>query len=283
LDIPQAEKTLKGVVLEIDDGAYPLLNSVQTGSDPKVLFKDLDVGVFIGGFPRKQGMERKELLTINGKIFKGQGEALNEVAKPTCRVLVVANPANTNCTILQNYCPNIPKENFTALTRLDHNRAISQIANKCNVHSSAVKGLCIWGNHSSTQYPDVNHGTVNGKPVREVVNDDAYLNGDFISRVQKRGAEVIDVRGGSSVFSAANGAKDHLRDWFLGCDWTSMAVMTDGKSYNVPAGLCYSFPVKCLGNWKYEIVQGLKIDEFSQQKMDATTKELQEEKADALG
>ena len=284
LDIPQMEDVLKGLILEIEDGAYPLLNSVQAGSDPKVIFKDIDVGVFIGGFPRKQGMERKELLTINGKIFKGQGEALNEVAKPDCHCIVVANPANTNCLLLQSNCPKLPKENFSCLTRLDHNRSLSQLALKAGVHVSNVKNTIIWGNHSSTQYPDVNHGTIDGKPIREVIKDEGYLNKDFIERVQKRGAEIIAAKKTSSVFSAANAVKDHLRDWYQGGkagEWTSMGLITKGD-YSIPEGLCFSYPVVCKGKWQYEIVQGLKLDEFSLEKIKITTQELEDEKKDAF-
>jgi malate dehydrogenase len=284
LDIPQCENVLKGVILEIEDGAYPLLNSVESGSDPKVLFRDIDVGVFIGGFPRKQGMERKELLSLNGKIFKSQGEALNEVAKPTCRIIVVANPANTNCLLLQSNCPKIPKENFTCLTRLDHNRALSQLALKAGVHSTTVKNAIIWGNHSSTQYPDVNHGCIGGKPIREVIKDDAYLNKDFIERVQKRGAEIIAARNGSSVFSAANAVKDHLNNWYLGGnpgEWVSMGLISQGE-YGIPKDICFSFPVVCKGKWVYEIVQGLKWDEFSVEKIKITTQELEDEKKEAF-
>lgn len=264
-------------------GAYPLLGDLRSGSNPQELFEDLDVGVFIGGFPRKPGMERKDLLNINAKIFKEQGTALNDKAKATCHCVVVANPANTNCLLLQTFAKKIPKENFSALTRLDHNRAKYQIAAKAGVHTTQVKNVFIWGNHSTTQYPDVNHGTVAGKAVRDVIADTNYLNNDFIARVQKRGGEVLAVRKASSVFSAANAVKDHLHDWFLGNqgEEVSMAVITNGAHYGVPEGLCYSFPIRCKGNWVYEIVDGLKIDEFSQSKLDATTKELQEEKADA--
>jgi malate dehydrogenase len=238
--------------------------------------------VFIGGFPRKQGMERKELLAINGKIFKAQGTALNSVAKPTAKILVVANPANTNCLILQSCCPNIPKENFSCLTRLDHNRALSQLAIRSGVHVSKVKNAIIWGNHSSTQYPDVNHGTIDGKPIREVIKDDVYLNEDFISRVQKRGAEIIAARKGSSVFSAANAVKDHLRDWYLGSnDWVSMGIISTG-AYDVSKDLCFSFPIRCKGHWQYEVVEGLALDQFSKTKISETEKELKEEKEEAF-
>ena len=283
LDIPQCEEVLKGVILEIEDCAYPLLSSVTSGSCAKDLFKDIDVGVFVGGFPRKDGMERKDLLAINGKIFKEQGEALNESASPNCKCIVVANPANTNCMTLQHFAPKLPKENFTALTRLDHNRAKAQLAAKLGVSTTAVKNVIIWGNHSSTQYPDVNHGTINGAPIREAINDEAYLNGDFIARVQKRGAEVLKARKLSSVFSAANAVKDHLKDWYFGneLEYVSMGLISDGNHYGVPAGINFSFPIKCLGNFQYQIVDGLCIDAFSQEKLDITTKELLEEKADA--
>lgn len=187
LDILPAEGILKGVAMEIMDGAYPLLERVTSGSDPKVLFKDIDVGVFIGGFPRKPGMERKDLLQTNGKIFKAQGEALNEVASNDVKCVVVANPANTNCLLLSNYAPNIDKRNFSALTRLDHNRALAQIAEKAGVHNTQVKNVIIWGNHSTTQYPDVNHGVVDGKNIRELIHDNEYLNKAFVEKVQKRG------------------------------------------------------------------------------------------------
>lgn len=231
------------------------------------------MGVFIGGFPRKPGMERKDLLAVNGKIFKAQGEALDKVAKKTVKCLVVANPANTNSLILSEFAKSIPKENFTALTRLDHNRALSQIALTSKVHVNSVKNVIIWGNHSTTQYPDVNHGTINGQPIRGVIKDEHYLNDSFIVRVQKRGGEVLDARKNSSVMSAANAAKNHLHDWYFGTkegEWVSMAVYSDGKHYGVPAGLLYSFPVTC-SNFTYKIVEKLKIDAFSQSKLDATT------------
>lgn len=281
LDIPQCVEIVNGVILEIEDCAYPNLVSVVCGSDPNVLFKDIDVGVFIGGFPRKEGMERKDLLAINGKIFKEQGSALNDVANPNVKCIVVANPANTNANTLSTFAPNIPKENFTALTRLDHNRAKAQIASKAGVHTSEVKNVIIWGNHSTTQYPDFHNGTVGGKPLLEVISDQEYLKNEFIPRVQKRGGEIIKVRKGSSVFSAANAVKDHLKDWYFGNanEYVSMAVITDGKNYGVPAGLCFSYPIKCTGNFKYEIVQGIELNEYSQEKLKITTQELEEEKS----
>jgi len=284
LDIEKAEKTLKAVHMELQDGGYPLLKNVEYGWDPKVIFKDVDVAVFIGGFPRQKGQERKDLLQINGKIFKEQGEALDEVAKKTVKCLVVANPANTNCLILQKHAKSIPKENFTCLTRLDHNRALGQLSERAEVPVTAIKGVTIWGNHSTTQYPDVNHATISGQEVRKVIKDDDYLNSAFISRVQKRGGEILETRGTTSVFSAANAVKDHLRDWYHGTpvgEWTSMGVVSDG-SYDIPAGLVFSYPVTTR-NFEWQIVQGLKIDEFSRGKLTATQKELEEEKAEALG
>jgi NAD-dependent malate dehydrogenase len=283
LDIPNAIKVLEGVVLELQDCAYPLVEDIQFGDNPHEMFLGCDLVVFVGGFPRKQGMERKELLKINGSIFNAQGKALNEVAKKTVRCLVVANPANTNCLILQRHAPTIPKENFSCLTRLDQNRAIAQIALKTKVPVTDVNNVIIWGNHSATQYPDVNNATVQGKPVRSVVNDDAYLNIDFISKVQKRGAEIINVRGASSVFSAANAVRDHLRDWYHGTKpgtYVSMGVISDG-SYGVPEGLVFSYPVTT-ENFTYKIVKDLPLDPFSTEKIRLTTQELVEERNETL-
>jgi len=283
LDIPNAIKVLEGVFLELQDCAYPLVEDIKFGDNPREMFAGCDLVVFVGGFPRKQGMERKDLLKMNGSIFNDQGAALNEVAKKTVKCLVVANPANTNCFILQKHAPTIPKENFSCLTRLDQNRAVAQIASKSNVHVTDVNNVIIWGNHSATQYPDVNNATVQGKPVRSVVGDDAYLNIDFISRVQKRGAEIISARGGSSVFSAANAIKDHLRDWYFGTKpgtYVSMGVVSDG-SYNIPEGLVFSFPVKT-ENFTYTIVKDLPLDPFSLEKIRLTTQELVEERNEAL-
>jgi len=283
LDVPSAIKTLEGVVLELQDCAYPLVEEIKFGDNPREMFVGCDVVVFIGGFPRKQGMERKELLTINGGIFHDQGKALDEVAKKTVKCLVVANPANTNCLILQKHAPSIPKENFTCLTRLDQNRAVAQIALKTDAAVTDVKNVIIWGNHSATQYPDVNHAKVRNESVRNIINDDVYLNLDFISKVQKRGAEIIQVRGGSSVFSAANAIKDHLRDWYFGTkegSFVSMGVVSDG-SYGVPEGLVFSYPVTC-EDFSYKIVQGLSLDPFSTEKIRITTQELVEERNEAL-
>lgn len=283
LDIPPMEQVLKGVIMEIEDGAYPLLEHVSSGSDPKEMFKDIDVGVFFGGFPRKPGMERKDLLKINGKIFKEQGEALAAVANPNVKCVVIANPANTNCLLLSTYAEKLNKKNFSCLTRLDHNRALTQIAQKAGCHSSEVSNVIIWGNHSTTQYPDVNHGLALGRKIREVIKDHDYLNTAFIEKVQKRGGEVLAARKSSSVFSAANATKDHLRDWYFGTApgrFVSMGVISNGE-YGVPKGLCYSYPVMTK-NFDYQVVEGLKVDEFSQKKMDLSTEELKQEKSDAL-
>jgi malate dehydrogenase len=283
LDIPQCEDALRGVAMEINDSAFPLLNSLKYGSDPREILRDLDIIIFLGGFPRKAGMERKELLQRNMNIFKEQGAVLNEVGKSTTLCLVVANPANTNCVVLAQNAPNLPRKNFTAMTRLDHNRAKHQIAQRVGALSGDVKNLAIWGNHSSTQYPDVNHATVNGTAVRTAVNDDEWLNGPFITTVQKRGAAIIEARKLSSAMSAAKAAVDHVRDWVLGTredEWVSMGVMSDG-SYGIEEGLCYSFPVRCSGR-EWHVVQGLNVDDFSRSKMELTKNELIEERGEAL-
>lgn len=283
LDIPQCEDGLRGVAMEINDSAFPLLSALRYGTDAREILRDQDIIIFLGGFPRKAGMERKELLQRNMNIFKEQGTVLNEVGKPTTLCLVVANPANTNAYVLAHHAPNIPRKNFSAMTRLDHNRAMHQIAHKVGATSRDVKNVAIWGNHSSTQYPDVNHGTVNGNPIRAAVNDDEWLNGPFISTVQKRGAAIIEARKLSSAMSAAKAAVDHVRDWWNGTkdgEWVSMGVLSDG-SYGIDEGLCYSFPVTCSGR-EWHVVQGLNVDEFSREKMELTKKELNEEKAEAF-
>jgi malate dehydrogenase len=271
---------LGGVAMEIEDLAYPLVHGVVATDDAAQAFQGVDYAVFLGAFPRKAGMERKDLLTKNVGIFKGQGEALGKYGKPTCKVVVVGNPANTNCLTLMHYAPNIPKENFSALTRLDHNRARSSIALKLGVNVKDVSGVCIWGNHSSTQYPDLHHALVSGKAALEQV-DSTWYTDEFIPKVQKRGAAVIAARGLSSAASAAKATADHVHDWVLGSDGVvSMAVISDGNSYGVPSGLIYSFPVICSnGSWK--VVDGLAVNDFSRGKMDATAKELQEESAEA--
>ena len=283
LDIPQAQQQLQGVIMELQDCAFPLLASITGGSDPYTLFKDCDLVVFLGGFPRKAGMERKELIAKNVDIFKKQGQALNEVGSSKTKCVVVANPANTNCLALATNAPNIPKENFTCLTRLDMNRALSQIAEKASTRVYNVSNVVIWGNHSSTQYPDVNQGTIGGQSIRQFMKDDEWLNGEFIKTVQQRGAAVIKARKMSSAMSAASGTVDHVRDWYLGTGsrWVSMGVVSDG-SYGVPEGLVFSFPVIC-ENWNWKIIKNIPLDKFSGEKICATAKELTEERKEALG
>ncbi|KOM58673.1 hypothetical protein LR48_Vigan11g170700 [Vigna angularis] len=283
LDIEPAAEALKGVKMELVDAAFPLLKGVVATTDVVEACKNVNIAVMVGGFPRKEGMERKDVMSKNVSIYKAQASALEQNAAADCKVLVVANPANTNALILKEFAPSIPEKNITCLTRLDHNRALGQISERLNVHVSDVKNVIIWGNHSSTQYPDVNHATVtaNGaqKPVRELVADDNWLNSEFITTVQQRGAAIIKARKLSSALSAASAACDHIRDWVLGTpkeSWVSMGVYSDG-SYGVQPGLIYSLPVTCeKGDWT--IVQGLKIDEFSRDKMDKTAQELVEEK-----
>jgi malate dehydrogenase len=287
LEVPFVLEALNGVVLELEDGGYPLLRGIVATTEAEVAFKDVDVAILVGAFPRKEGMERSDLLNKNAGIFKVQGEAIDKVAKKSVKVLVVGNPANTNALLCQHYAPSIPKENFSALTRLDHNRAKAQIAKKLNIPVRDVHNVVIWGNHSSTQYPDADHGhvLVNGekKSVRDAVKDDKYLESDFITTVQKRGAAIIAARKLSSAMSAANAIVDHVRDWVLGSpegEIISMAVPSDG-SYGIPEGVIYSFPVTCKGG-KYTIVQGQHISEFARKKMQATYDELADEKQAAF-
>ncbi|KAL0366926.1 UNVERIFIED_CONTAM: malate dehydrogenase [Sesamum radiatum] len=283
LDIPPAADALNGVKMELVDAAFPLLKGVVATTDVVEACTGVNIAVMVGGFPRKEGMERKDVMSKNVSIYKSQASALEKHAAANCKVLVVANPANTNALILKEFAPSIPEETFV-LTRLDHNRALGQISERLNVQVSDVKNVIIWGNHSSTQYPDVNHASVKTpageKPVRELVADDEWLNGDFITTVQQRGAAIIKARKFSSALSAASSACDHIRDWVLGTPegtWVSMGVYSDG-SYNVPTGLIYSFPVICK-NGEWSIVQGLSIDELSRKKLDLTAQELSEEKA----
>lgn len=282
LDIEPMMTALDGVVMELQDCAFPLLQEVIPTADPNVAFKDIDAAILVGAMPRKQGMERKDLLKANAKIFVVQGKALDKVAKKSVKVLVVGNPANTNCMITQRSAPSIPASNFSCLTRLDMNRAKSQIASKAGTSVENVKNVIIWGNHSSTQYPDVNHGTVilpdGESSIRATLKDDNWLNGDFIKTVQKRGAAIIAARKLSSAMSAAKAVCDHMRDWWFGTEgeFVSMGVVSDG-SYGIPEGIVYSYPVT-IKDQKWEIVQGLTIDDFSREKMDATAKELLEEK-----
>uniref|UniRef100_A0A8C5MI74 Malate dehydrogenase n=1 Tax=Leptobrachium leishanense TaxID=445787 RepID=A0A8C5MI74_9ANUR len=288
LDIAPMMTVLGGVVLELQDCALAHLKEVIATDSEEVAFKNVDVAILVGSMPRKEGMERKDLLKANVKIFKSQGAALDKFAKKTVKVVVVGNPANTNCLTALKSAPSIPKENFSCLTRLDHNRARAQISLKLNVTCSDVKNVIIWGNHSSTQYPDASHATVaiGGKdvPAYEAVKDDAWLKGGFISTVQQRGAAVIQARKLSSAMSAAKAICDHVRDIWFGTpkgQYVSMGVISDGNPYGIAEDLLYSFPVSIEGkNWK--IVEGLKIDEFSREKMEVTAKELLEEKETAF-
>ncbi len=279
LEITPALKALEGVVMELDDCAYPLLDNVVIGDDPNQVFDGVNVALLVGAKPRGKGMERGDLLKDNGGIFAPQGKALNDHAADDIRVLVTGNPANTNALIAMNNAPDVPNERFNALTRLDHNRALSQLAAKAGVTVNDITNLTIWGNHSATQYPDIFNAKINGRPAAEVVNDQAWLENDFIPTVAKRGAAIIEARGASSAASAANATIDHMHDWLLGTpegDWVSMSVPSDG-SYGVPEGLISSFPVTTRdGN--YEIVQGLEINDFSRAKIDASVAELSEER-----
>ena len=279
LEITPALGALQGVVMELNDCAFPLLSGVVATDDASVAFKDTDYALLVGARPRGPGMERKDLLTANGAIFGPQGKALNDHASRDVKVLVVGNPANTNALIAQAAAPDLNPRNFTAMTRLDHNRALSQLAEKTGTHTTDVAKMTIWGNHSSTQYPDISHATVKGKAAKGLV-DDTWYKDTFIPVVQQRGAAIIKARGASSAASAASAAIDHMRTWALGTqgdDWVSMAVPADG-SYGIAPGIIYSYPCRCK-NGDYEIVQGLEIDAFSREKMDATAAELREERA----
>ena len=278
LEIPAALGAVQGVVMELNDCAFPTLNKVRATSEAGVAFKDCNVAMLVGARPRGPGMERKDLLLENAKIFSAQGKALDAVASRDVRVLVVGNPANTNSLIAQRNAPSLPRHRFTAMTRLDHNRGLAQLTEKTGAPLSDVKKVIIWGNHSATQYPDLYHATVAGKPALSVV-DESWFKNTYIPTVQQRGAAVIKARGSSSAASAAAAALDHVHDWVLGTapgDWVSMAVASDG-SYGIPEGVIYSYPVTCK-NGDYSIVQGLSIDEFSRKRMDLTEAELREER-----
>jgi malate dehydrogenase len=279
LEIPQAVKAAEGTAMELDDGAFGLLAGIDIFDDPKAAFEGANVALLVGARPRAKGMERGDLLEANGGIFKPQGEAINAGAADDIKVLVVGNPANTNALIAQAHAPDVPADRFTAMTRLDHNRALAQLAKKLGVAVTDIKKLAIWGNHSATQYPSIFHAEVNGKNAAEAVNDEAWLADTFIPTVAKRGAAIIEARGLSSAASAASAAIDHVHTWVNGTpdgDWTSAGVVSDG-SYGVPAGLISSFPVTAK-NGKYEIVQGLEINEFSRTRIDASVAELAEER-----
>jgi len=278
LEITPALGALKGVMMEIEDCAFPLVAGMVPTDDPNVAFKDADYALLVGSRPRTKGMERKDLIEANAAIFSVQGKALNDHASRKVKVLVVGNPANTNCLIAQRNAPGLDPRNFTAMTRLDHNRAVAQLAARTGKHSTDVRNVCIWGNHSATQYPDLHAASVAGKPALSLIDQEWYAK-TFIPTVQQRGAAVIEARGSSSAASAANAAIDHMRDWALGTapgDTVSMAVYSDG-SYGIEKGLIYSYPVTCSGgDWK--IVQGRDVNAFSREKMQATEKELREER-----
>jgi malate dehydrogenase len=280
LEIEPALKALEGVVMELDDCAFPQLAGVEIGADAEQIFDGVNLALLVGARPRGPGMERADLLEANGAIFTAQGKALNQVAADDVRIGVTGNPANTNALIAQTNAPDIPAERFSALTRLDHNRAISQLAAKTGAPVTDIKKMTIWGNHSATQYPDLFNAEVGGRNAAEVVDDQAWLENDFIPTVAKRGAAIIEARGSSSAASAASATIDAARDWLTGSpegDWVSMAVRSDG-SYGVPEGLIYSFPVTTKdGDW--EIVQGLDVNDFSRGKMDATAAELADERS----
>ena len=279
LEIPdeKAQKALKGVMMEIDDCAFPLLAGMTAHSDPMTAFKDIDIALLVGARPRGPGMERKDLLSANAQIFTAQGKALNAVAKRTVRVLVVGNPANTNAYIAMKSAPDLPKRSFTAMLRLDHNRALSQIASKTGKAVGDIEKLVVWGNHSPTMYPDYRFATIGGASVKSMINDDVWNKDVFLPTVGKRGAAIIEARGLSSAASAANAAIDHIRDWVLGTNgrWVTMGIASDG-SYGIPEDIIYGYPVVCSGG-DYQIVQGLEIDEFSRERMNHTLKELLEE------
>ena len=281
LEIPdeKAQKALKGVMMELDDCAFPLLAGMVPAADPMTAFKDVDYALLVGARPRGPGMERKDLLEANGKIFGPQGQALDKVASRNVRVLVVGNPANTNCLITMKNAPSLKPSQFTAMMRLDHNRATSQLAAKVGKPVTAIRKVTIWGNHSATQYPDVFQAEADGKKIWPTINDQQWLESSFIPTVQKRGAAIIEARGLSSAASAANAAIDHVRDWVAGSrdgDWVTMGVPSDG-SYGIPEGVIYGYPVTCR-NGSYQVVKGIEISEFSRKRMDATLKELHEER-----
>ncbi len=284
LEIPQAVKAAEGTAMELDDGAFPLLRGIEITDDPRTAFDGVNIALLVGARPRTKGMERGDLLSANGGIFKPQGEAINAVAADDVRVLVVGNPANTNALIARTHAPDVPADRFTAMTRLDHNRALAQLSAKLQVPVTEITKLAIWGNHSATQYPDIYHAEVSGKNAVEAVSDDAWLRDTFIPTVAKRGAAIIEARGASSAASAASAAIDHVHTWVHGTpegDWTSAAVVSDG-SYGVPEGLISSFPVTAQDG-RYEIVQGLSIDDFSRERIDASVQELTEERDAVAG
>lgn len=278
LDIPESRKILDGVVMELQDCAFPLLASIIATHDPMVAFDQADIAILVGARPRSKGMERKDLLQTNGEIFRNQGKILNQVAKRNAKILVVGNPANTNTLITMKNAPDLPAENFSGMLRLDHNRALSQVAMKLNQPVSNIKKMIVWGNHSSTQFPDLYHAEIGDTKVVNLIKDSTWIENYFIPTVQKRGAVVIEARGLSSAASAANAIIGHLRNWFFGTDegdWTTMGILSDG-SYEIPEGVIYGFPVVCKNGMR-EIVQGLEINPFSRTRLDAAYNELTQE------
>jgi len=278
LEIPDAVKAAEGTAMELDDCAFPLLAGVDIDDDPARAFDGANIALLVGARPRAKGMERKDLLEANGGIFQPQGRALNDHAASDIKVLVVGNPANTNCLITKSNAPDIPAERFTAMMRLDHNRAIAQVARKTGAAVSEVRNMTIWGNHSTTQYPDIFHAKVKGQDAADAIGDQKWLEEEFIPTVQKRGAAIIEARGSSSAASAANAAIDHVRDWVLGTpdgDWVSMAIASKGD-YGLQEGLVSSFPVKC-ANGSHEVIEGLEINDFSRSRIEVTVNELKEE------
>jgi len=279
LEITPAMQALEGVVMELDDSAFPLLESVETSDDPNVAFDGANVALLVGARPRTKGMERADLLEANGGIFKPQGEAINNHAADDVKVLVVGNPANTNCLIAMAHAPDVPRERFTSMMRLDHNRAKAQLAKKVGAHARDVKRMTVWGNHSTTQYPDISHALVGDRPAAELETEQEWIENEFIPTVAKRGAAIIEARGASSAKSAASAAIDHVHDWVLGTpdgDWVSMGIPSDG-SYGIEEGLICGFPCTCSGG-AWEIVQDLEIDDFSRGRIDASVDELRSER-----
>ncbi len=283
LPMEKPQSALKGVMMELDDCAFPLLTNMIGTGDPKVAFKDVDYALLIGAKPRGPGMERKDLLMDNAKIFIEQGKALNEVAAREVRVIVVGNPANTNAYIAKSSAPDLPAANFTSMMRLDHNRAVSQLATRTKKAVSDIEKMVVWGNHSPTMYPDLRFTTVAGQEAKKLVNDETWYRETYIPTVGKRGAAIIQARGASSAASAGNAAIDHMRDWMLGSNgrWVTMGVVSDG-AYGIPEGLIYGFPCTCTAG-KYEVIKGLDIDDFSREKMNFTLKELEEEREGVKG
>jgi malate dehydrogenase len=284
LEIPDALEAAEGTAMELDDCAFPLLRGIEITDDPKLAFEGANVGLLVGARPRGPGMERSDLLAANGGIFKPQGEAINAGAADDIRVLVVGNPANTNCLIAMSHAPDVPRERFTGMMRLDHNRAVSQLAAKLGVGVGEITRMTTWGNHSTTQYPDLVHARVGGRSAWDAIDDEAWVADEFIPTVAKRGAAVIEARGASSAASAANAAIEHVHDWALGTaadDWVSMAVVSDG-SYGIPEGLIAGFPCTC-ANGEWSIVEGLEIDDFSRPRILASAAELEEEREAVTG